>query len=740
MKKLIQLFFAVAVLVGMSTQAFGQCAPNTAQYPSGSTAINTNGQATTITSCSWGGEYSVITGAVSGQTLKFTSSVGTDVITVRSGSFNGPVVAFGTTPVSFANTFNGTLYVHWNTAGCGSQNVCRTTTVQCVSCVPVPGQCTFTAPFGSATINPCGTSQVISSCSYAGEYSTVFGAVAGQQLRFTSSAGDYVTVHAGSPTGPVIASGAMPFTFNNTFTGTIYPHWSTNSTCGTQSTCRTTSVQCLSCSVPAPANDLCSGAITIGCNSSVSGSTQCNTGIDSGLPFCGTTGGTAPGVWYKFTGDGSYVSLSTCNAATNYDTKLHVFDGSCGAFTCVAGNDDYFSTDFTCSFSGLRSLVSFCAEAGHSYYVLVHGFSTAVGTFQLDMSCSAPLTVEVGECQSRFVGYTGPGAPDPLNYICPTISGGTAPYTTTISAGTVHTCDNGCYAVAPSATTTYTVTVTDANGCSASDEVTVNVIDVVAACPSNGQPKVQICHVPPGNPGNENNICVSPNAVPAHLIGGPGHGTCYLGPCGNTCTATNAACQPASCSGGSYTITISGTGYLDETVGSFAGTSFGPFGFGTTNTITVSVPSGTPSTFSLSTTGTFNDNIANYSISCGGNVVLSGTLAGGSTTTETGICCDGQIAPKAAMAPAQGGGIVVFPNPFTDMTTFKFRSATNGHASILVYNLAGKQVATAFDGEVAVQGTYEVNFNAAGLSAGVYLYRYTNAEGKMSMGKVNLVK
>lgn len=35
-------------------------------------------------------------------------------------------------------------------------------------------------------------------------------------------------------------------------------------------------------------------------------------------------------------------------------------------------------------------------------------------------------------------------------------------------------------------------------------------------CGNNGN-KVLVCHVPPGNPENAHTICVSPNAVPAHL-------------------------------------------------------------------------------------------------------------------------------------------------------------------------------------------------------------------------------
>ena len=42
-----------------------------------------------------------------------------------------------------------------------------------------------------------------------------------------------------------------------------------------------------------------------------------------------------------------------------------------------------------------------------------------------------------------------------------------------------------------------------------------------------GQDKVEICHIPPGNPANAHTIVVDDSAVPAHLA----HGD-YLGECG----------------------------------------------------------------------------------------------------------------------------------------------------------------------------------------------------------------
>lgn len=69
----------------------------------------------------------------------------------------------------------------------------------------------------------------------------------------------------------------------------------------------------------------------------------------------------------------------------------------------------------------------------------------------------------------------------------------------------------------------YFATITDADTCSATDSVFVNVVDV--RCGNNNN-KVLVCHIPPGDPGNAHTICISENGVPAHLA----HG-CALGAC-----------------------------------------------------------------------------------------------------------------------------------------------------------------------------------------------------------------
>ena len=155
-------FLLFAFFLTQNFNAKSQCT-NTSSF--GTATINTSGTVVTISTCSFAGEYSTINGAVNGQTLRFTSSIATDFITIHSGTSNGPVVASGTTPLVFANTFTGTLYAHWNTPGCGSQSSCRTTTVQCTSCSS-GGPCTNTTAFGTATISPVGALVTISTCSF----------------------------------------------------------------------------------------------------------------------------------------------------------------------------------------------------------------------------------------------------------------------------------------------------------------------------------------------------------------------------------------------------------------------------------------------------------------------------------------------------------------------------------------------------------------------------------------------
>ena len=200
--------------------------------------------------------------------------------------------------------------------------------------------------------------------------------------------------------------------------------------------------------VPVPVNDLCADAIPILCGETVLGTTTGSTWDDMG--FCGTDN-TAPGVWYTFEAGPGPASVTTCGAGTNYDTKLSVFTGDCENLVCVGGNDD----DFGCAFSFLRSTFDFVATGG-TYYVLVHGFGTATGDFELTLNCEDPCS----------------NPPTPPGFTIVNDYNGTDDATDIYDVGT----------------TTVTWTVTDASGNSSTCTVDVTVEDnedPVVTCPAN---------------------------------------------------------------------------------------------------------------------------------------------------------------------------------------------------------------------------------------------------------------
>jgi hypothetical protein len=135
----------------------------------------------------------------------------------------------------------------------------------------------------------------------------------------------------------------------------------------------------------------------------------------------------------------------------------------------------------------------------------------------LTATCPANTTVYLG---SSFPGYPACAT------LSPAYAGGASCTAYSYSWSTGAT--TASITVCPSVTTTYTVTVTDANGCTATCSVTVCVVDV--RCGNNLQ-NITICHFPQGNPNNPQTLCISGNAVLSHINGA--HVGDYLGPCGS---------------------------------------------------------------------------------------------------------------------------------------------------------------------------------------------------------------
>lgn len=144
----------------------------------------------------------------------------------------------------------------------------------------------------------------------------------------------------------------------------------------------------------APGNDLCVDALELileeGFNqqgqqamvvTTVGDTTFANP--DEENTACGAS--TAPGVWYIVSGTGATMTAFTCENSL-YDTRLSVFDGGfkgdCEAMTCMVENDD--------ACAGTRSSVSWASELDAIYFILVHGWNTSAGAYELSITAERP--------------------------------------------------------------------------------------------------------------------------------------------------------------------------------------------------------------------------------------------------------------------------------------------------------------------------------------------------------------
>lgn len=171
------------------------------------------------------------------------------------------------------------------------------------------------------------------------------------------------------------------------------------------------------------ANDICSNAITLTCGGSTTGTTVGAT--NDNMPVCGITDLTtqnSAGVWYKFIGDGSDVTITTCGP-TQVDTRMAVYTGECGALNCLTGNEDNSS----CTTANWSSQVLFSTVDGGEYYVLVYAFGdTATVNFNIAMSCVVPCTPATTNDNCATAVALTLGTPLSSNNTCSTPSTGVA--------------------------------------------------------------------------------------------------------------------------------------------------------------------------------------------------------------------------------------------------------------------------------------------------------------------------
>lgn len=79
-----------------------------------------------------------------------------------------------------------------------------------------------------------------------------------------------------------------------------------------------------------------------------------------------------------------------------------------------------------------------------------------------------------------------------------------------------------------------------------------------------------------------------------------------------------------------------------------------------------------------------------------------------------------------------------YPNPFNPSTKINFELPINGYTTLKVYDMLGSEVAILVDKELN-SGSHSVNFNAANLASGTYIYQL-NVNGTRITNKMVLLK
>ncbi|GAB3743321.1 hypothetical protein GCM10027594_22530 [Hymenobacter agri] len=165
-----------------------------------------------------------------------------------------------------------------------------------------------------------------------------------------------------------------------------------------------------------PANDRCANATALTCGQSVTGSNLGATATGDPTGSCSGLSVGPGGVFYTVVGTGASITASTQGALTNFDTKLFVYTGSCGSYTCVGSNDDAITGQVT------YSSLTFNTQYGVTYYIFVNGYdATELGNFNLGLTCatapaapaisslsptSGPVGTTVTVTGSNFTGAT----------------------------------------------------------------------------------------------------------------------------------------------------------------------------------------------------------------------------------------------------------------------------------------------------------------------------------------------
>ncbi len=339
--------------------------------------------------------------------------------------------------------------------------------------------------------------------------------------------------------------------------GTTVVTWTVNDVNGNTATC-TQNVTVLDNQNPT----ISIGNVTVNADNGACAATNVNLGIPTTGDNCGVQGtsndgpasypvGTTTVNWTVTDVNGN--TNTTTQTVTVVDNQApivacqpYTLNLSGGTGTVSASDVDNNSSD-NCGIASMSvSPNTFtCADAGENTVVLtvtdIHGNSascTTTVTVQYQPTCSiattpANNTYTGGNPNNIYLGY----GPQSATITANATGGSGFTYSWSPAANLSCTnCQSPVFTPTAAGNYTYTVTVTNSNGCSTTCTVSFCVLDARAKDnKGNYNGKVYLCHMPPGNNSNPQTLSISANAVPSHLgqHSGDRLGTCDVS-CGSS--------------------------------------------------------------------------------------------------------------------------------------------------------------------------------------------------------------
>ena len=141
-------------------------------------------------------------------------------------------------------------------------------------------------------------------------------------------------------------------------------------------------------------NNSCATAVAVATNGvCVTGNNTTATATGDGTVSCYTV---ENGIWFSFVAPASgKVNITTDDVATNFDSQLTLFSGTCGSLTELACNDD--------GGTGNTALIqATCLVPGATYYVQLDGYAGDIGTFCLKITALTSPVNDLCTCATTL--------------------------------------------------------------------------------------------------------------------------------------------------------------------------------------------------------------------------------------------------------------------------------------------------------------------------------------------------